>query len=206
MSRTIPTKVSARGPYAKTAQRKQEIIDAATNVFAGRGYHGGSLRDISRELGISLTSVVHHFPTKDDLLIAVLENADHTGADWLPARIQEVGVREALSELVVANYSRPELLRLFTVLSAEASAPDHPAHEWFVSRYERVTVDIARSIADDQDLGRLSCSIDPTDAAKVIIAAWDGFQLQWLLDPTQDMAQRMARVLSQELSTDGLDP
>lgn len=200
MTHTISARSGARGPYAKTAQRKQEIIDAATNVFATSGYHGGSLRDISRELGVSLTSVVHHFPTKNDLLIAVLENADHTGADWLPVRIEGVGVRRALSELVAANYSRPELLRLFTVLSAEASAPDHPAHEWFVARYRRVTFEIARSIADDQRRGRLPASVEPNEASKIIVAAWDGLQLQWLLDPTEDMTHRMACMISRVFS------
>jgi AcrR family transcriptional regulator len=33
-------------------------------VFATRGYHGGSLRDIARELDLSLTSIVHHYNTK----------------------------------------------------------------------------------------------------------------------------------------------
>lgn len=202
MTAKTSSRASTRGPYAKTAQRKQDIIDAATNVFAASGYHGGSLRDISRQLDISLTTVVHHFQTKEDLLIAVLENADHTGADWLPQRIENTGFVKAFSDLVATNYSRPELLRLFTVLSAEASAPGHPAHEWFVTRYRRAVREIAKFIQTDQDLGRVASSINATDAAKIVIGAWDGLQLQWLLDPSEDMAARMGEVFARVLGVD----
>lgn len=178
----------ARGPYAKTAHRKQQIIEAATSVFAASGYHGGSLRDISRELGVSLTSLVHHFGTKSELLIAVLENADHTGTHWLQARSIEAGARVALSEIVAFNFSRPELLRLFTILSSEASAPDHPAHEWFVARYDRVITSISAQMAHDQSVGRIAASVDPLRAAKLLVAGWDGLQLQWLLNTDEDMS------------------
>lgn len=187
MSPDTPSVGKARGPYAKTALRKQQIIEAATSVFSASGYHGGSLRDISRELGVSLTSLVHHFGTKSELLIAVLENADHTGADWVGPRSIEAGARVALSEIVVFNFSRPELLRLFTILSSEASAPDHPAHEWFVARYHRVIATVSASIAHDQSVGRIAASVDPLNAAKLLVAGWDGLQLQWLLNPDEDM-------------------
>jgi AcrR family transcriptional regulator len=199
MSTTRPVSASARGPYAKTARRREDIIEAASAIFAANGYHGGSLRDISRQLDLSLTSVLHHFGSKSDLLIAVLDDADHTGADWMPARMRAIGVRDALPELVESNYSRPELLRLFTVLSAEASAPDHPAHEWFVHRYERVATKLARAISEDQSLSRISSMVDADAAARRIVAAWDGLQLQWLLDPSQDMTSQIESVLSREL-------
>ncbi|WP_352718762.1 helix-turn-helix domain-containing protein [Mesorhizobium sp. M0306] len=66
------------GPYAKSAQRSIDILDAAATVFATHGYRGGSLRDIAREPDLSLTSIVHHFGTKFELLEAVLERADKT--------------------------------------------------------------------------------------------------------------------------------
>ena len=181
-----------RGPYAKTAKRRQEIVDAATNVFATRGYHGGSLRDISRQIGLSLTSVVHHFPAKSDLLSAVLENADHTGGgDWFFDRARTDGVKTAIIELVRRNLDRPELLRLLAIVSSEASDAEHPAHGWFVRRYENFATELVRLIAHDVALGRLPPGVDAEDAAHLIIAVWDGLQLQWLLDPAQDMPGRM---------------
>ncbi|KRE24978.1 TetR/AcrR family transcriptional regulator [Agromyces sp. Soil535] len=187
-----------RGPYAKTAKRRQEIVDAATNVFATRGYHGGSLRDISRQIGLSLTSVVHHFPAKSDLLAAVLENADQT-ADWFLDRARAQGVKTAIIEVVTHNLDRPELLRLLAIVSSEASDPEHPAHGWFVKRYENLATVLQRLIAHDVEQSRLPSDVDPEQAAHLIIAVWDGLQLQWLLDPSQDMPGRMDRALARLL-------
>lgn len=184
-----------RGPYAKSAQRSIDILDAATTVFATHGYHGGSLRDIARQLDVSLTSVVHHFGTKYELLEAVLERSDRTTSgdevfDFDDA-CAERGVVSATLERIDSSLERPELLRLFAILAAESSAPGHPAHDWFVSRYQRKTHDLAAAFSHDQNLGRIDARRDPVTLARLLLATWDGIQLQWLIDPAADMAQAM---------------
>lgn len=54
-------------------------------------------------------------------------------------------------------------------------------------------------IAHDVALGRLSPGVAAEEAAHLIIAVWDGLQLQWLLDPGQDMPGRMDRALARLL-------
>lgn len=181
----------ARGPYAKSAQRSIDILDAATTIFATHGYRGGSLRDIARELDLSLTSVVHHFGTKYELLEAVLERADKTGdsneAFDFNAACAEQGVANATLQRASSGLERPGILRLFAILSAESSAPEHPAHDWFVARYRRKTEELAAAFAFDQANGRIDPARDPYLLSRLLIAAWDGIQLQWLIDPTVDM-------------------
>jgi AcrR family transcriptional regulator len=181
-----------RGPYAKSAQRSSEILEAATTVFATHGYRGGSLRDISRQLDLSLTSIVHHFGTKYELLEAVLERADKTvGTGFtafdFEADCAERGVPLATMERVRSNLERPELLRLLAILAAESSAPDHPAHDWFVDRYRNKRASLAEAFAFDQAKGRISSARDPALLSRLLIGTWDGVQLQWLIDPSTDM-------------------
>lgn len=184
-----------RGPYAKSAQRSSDILDAAATVFATHGYHGGSLRDIARELDVSPTSIVHHFGTKYDLLEAVLERADHTTSGNevfdFEAVCTERGVAAATIERVHSSLERPELLRLFAILAAESSTPTHPAHDWFVARYRRKAESLAAAFAYDQGLGRVDSSRDPHTLARLLIGTWDGIQLQWLIDPSADMVTAM---------------
>lgn len=184
-----------RGPYAKSAQRASDILDAAATVFATHGYHGGSLRDIARQLDVSLTSVVHHFGTKYELLEAVLERADRTtpGNEQFDfdAACAERGVASATLERVQSSLERPELLRLFAILAAESSAPTHPAHDWFVDRYRRKAKELSAAFAYDQTLGRVSPHRDPHTLSRLLIGTWDGIQLQWLIDPTADMSRSM---------------
>lgn len=189
-----------RGPYAKTALRRAEIVEAATSVFATRGYHGGSLRDIARQIDLSLTSLVHHFSSKSDLLEAVLESADST-ADWFGERAQQRGLKVAIMELVEINFSRAELLRLLAIVSSEASAPDHPAHSWFVARYDNLAGATESMILADVAACRIRSVTNPLELAHILIATWDGLQLQWLLNPAYDMRGQMSHALDTLLPT-----
>lgn len=184
---TVARPATRRGPYAKSAQRRVEIVASATAVFAARGYRGGSLREIAKQLGMSLTSVVHHFPSKSELLVAVLENADSASGDSFESDSREKGVTYAVLRYVRRNLERPEMLRLLALMAAEASAPDHPAHEWFRDRYERVVAVLATAIRRDQEEGRISNRRHPELVAAALVGMWDGLQLQWLIDPRRDL-------------------
>ena len=186
---------TVRGPYAKSAQRSSDILDAAVTVFATHGYRGGSLRDIARQLDPSLTSITHHFGTKYELLEAVLERSDRTtnGNEVFDfdAACTARGVANATLERVQSSLERPELLRLFAILAAESSAPTHPAHEWFIDRYRRKTEHLALAFAYDQSLGRVDPARDPHLLSRLLHGTWDGIQLQWLIDPSADMGSAM---------------
>lgn len=181
-----------RGEYRKTAARKSAIVEAATTVFSQRGYHGGSLRDISKEIGFSLAGVMHHFSSKSELLLEVLAVADARGAVSL-AEADLAGTPFAVwvLDLVRANLDRPEMLRMLAVVSSEASTPNHPAHGWFVRRYNDVTALMAGHIARDQAAGLIAAEGRPEDLARALVAAWDGLQLQWLLDDSIDLVHLM---------------
>ncbi|MFF5967908.1 TetR/AcrR family transcriptional regulator [Streptomyces collinus] len=188
--------VGVRGPYAKSAQRAREIIEAATIVFATHGYRGGSLRDIARQLNLSLTGIVHHFGTKYELLEAVLEQADRTVGTGFEAfgfeeDCAERGVAQATLGRVRSNLERPELLRLLAILAAESSAPEHPAHDWFVDRYRSKKESLAEAFAFDRAQGRIGAERDPRLLSTMLTGTWDGIQLQWLIDPTTDMEEAM---------------
>jgi len=196
----ITTTSATRGPYAGTARRKAEIVEAAGRTFAQTGYHGGSFRQIARELDLSFTSLKHHFPTKEQLLIAVLEDADAREGGTLAHDYEQLGVIAGVTGLARRNMRKPEALRLLAVLAAEASSPAHPAHEWFTERYWRLRQDFAASIQADIDASRLPADVDPADAARCIVAVWDGLQLQWLIDPDFDMATDLERALRRILT------
>jgi len=193
-----------RGPYAKSARRRVEIVNAATSVFAARGYRGGSLREIAKQIDLSLTSVVHHFPTKSALLVAVLDHADTARADSFESDSREEGVEYAILRYVRRNLDRPEMLRLLALMAAESSAPDHPAHEWFRTRYEGVIAAVESAVRRDQDEGRVSNGRAPRMIAESVVAIWDGLQLQWLIDPSRDLVAGMTAALNDLLGAHGI--
>ncbi len=175
--------VEAPRGYAKGRAKRREILDHAMALFGELGYRGASLREIAARCGISHPGLLHHFPTKQALLLAVLEHRDRVDAERLFGdEASGVDLLRRLVEVVALNTARPGIVELFTVLSAEATAADHPAHAFFVARYRETLAAIASAYARARDEGTLRPGTDPAQAARQLVALMDGLQIQWLLD------------------------
>ena len=57
---------------SKNGNPKQKFIETAHGLFAERGYHGVSLADVAKELGLTKQAIIYHFKTKEALYGAVL--------------------------------------------------------------------------------------------------------------------------------------
>ncbi|WP_230396162.1 TetR/AcrR family transcriptional regulator [Streptomyces blattellae] len=194
----------ARGEYAKSGARRQEILQAAVEVFSGSGFHKGSLRDVADRVGLSQAGVLHHYPNKTRLLEAVLT--------WRDAETRKrmgdpppKGVEMLRATLDVAKYNEttPELVELYATLSAEATSPDHPAHDYFIRRYAQVIEATRRAFEHAAVNGQVKPGIDCVSAARSLVALMDGLELQWLFDrDSVDMAAEMRRYLQSVLTVD----
>lgn len=58
-------------PSEPTAVR---IIQAATNQFFERGYHGTSVRELATEAGVRSATLYYHFPNKEEILVAIMRS------------------------------------------------------------------------------------------------------------------------------------
>lgn len=168
--------VKRRGPYAKSAERRASIVEAAFAVFAERGYNSGSFQDIADRVGVSQTSLLHYFPTKSALLLAVLARRDEL-ADEVPDPAQ--GLATSILGRAQANERIPGVVQLYTVLCGEATTAEHPGREYFVARLSR----LRQKYADELRGLDLAPGVDPDRAAASIVGLWDGVQVQWLLEP-----------------------
>lgn len=178
----------ARGPYAKTPARRAEIVRAARDSFAEKGYTKASLRDIAERAGITHAGLLHHFRNKDELLAEVLAKRD--SEEWQQGLAQVDSLDELspyLGELIRHHQKAPELMRLWIELAAAASRSDHPAHTYFVERYERGRTQFAEGFHDKAARGRLREGVTPESAAVLFHAVLNGLQLQWVLDQELDI-------------------
>ncbi|GAB3579003.1 TetR/AcrR family transcriptional regulator [Leifsonia lichenia] len=171
-----------RGPYAKSAARRRQIVEEAYRVFATRGYHGSSLREIAAAAGISLSNLQHYFTGKEDVLLAVLELRDELGAG-LDASARDLPFERHIVAQAAANERIPGVIALYSVLSAEAVTDDHPGRDYFLGRYDTLRTEYEGEFVALRDQGRLRDDVDPAVAAATVIALWEGIQLQWLYTP-----------------------
>ncbi|MFD7435385.1 TetR/AcrR family transcriptional regulator [Streptomyces sp. NPDC059861] len=161
----------------RSEERRAEIVRAALEVIAERGYRGASLAAVAERVGLTQQGLLHHFPTKDALLVAVLEERDQW--DAVPDGRWRV---ELLASLVEYNAMRPAIIQTFSALLGESVTEGHPARAYFTERYARVResmADVLRAEYGD----RLPNGLTPERTAPLLVAVMDGLQYQWLLDP-----------------------
>ena len=187
---TEPQRRGPRGPYAAGREAQASIVDAARAVFAEKGFRGGSLRDVGERAGVSAANVVHHFGSKERLLVAVLEARDFGSSIELGMveRYEQGEAVAALRDLVRANAQDRPLVQLFSTLAAEATELEHPAHEYFRSRYEDIRGYVTAAVEAARAHGAIPPGPEPELVAAALVAVMDGLQTQWLLDETFDMA------------------
>src|SRR4051812_39952134 len=106
--------MNATPGYAKGRAKRAEILAQATALFGEVGYRSASLREIAARCGISHPGLMHHFPSKELLLQAVLERRDQGDADWLGLdEGRGTSTLERLVALVRRNAERRGIVELF---------------------------------------------------------------------------------------------
>jgi AcrR family transcriptional regulator len=175
------------GHYRTGLLRRQEIIEAAATAFARVGFEGASILEIAADVGISRAGLLHHFGSKEGLLMAVLDYREQIDREVFVSSGSRqqggIGVLRGMVRLAKRNEERPGLVRLYVVLGSEATANEHPAHEYFIQHYARIVNGTRRALESAQTAGALRADIEPERFAIDLIALQDGLQLQWLLRP-----------------------
>ncbi|MDX1447663.1 MAG: TetR/AcrR family transcriptional regulator [Acidimicrobiia bacterium] len=83
---------------------RADVVQAAGRLFAERGYHGTSMRDLGRELGLHGSSLYSHISSKEDLLVDVVQRAAELFEASARAALQTPGsARDRLRALVAGH-------------------------------------------------------------------------------------------------------
>ena len=167
-----------RNRQARGERRRQEILDAAVELFASKGFRAADVTELAARVGMTRPGVLYYFGTKDRLLREALTERERVEITRVPPTTIE-GIREIFAEVprsVVHD-------RLFHVLSAESFDEDDPLHDFFVERYE-VARDWWRAVlVAEQEAGRARSDIDVDRLSAEVLGTLMGIEHQWLMDP-----------------------
>lgn len=180
----------------RTQQRKEQVIHEAIRFFGLYGYHGAKLADIAKAAGVTEPGLLHHFPSKEHLLMEVLSERDRLDRErYDPALHGKAGnPLDSFQGLVEHNETVPGLVQLFTVLVAESIEEQQPGHDFFRHRYLDLrdrTIDVLNKA---QTSGEIRNDIPAEDLVILLFAMMDGLQIQWLYEPGKI---NMARLFGQ---------
>ncbi|WP_426185761.1 TetR/AcrR family transcriptional regulator [Microbacterium sp. TWP3-1-2b2] len=168
-----------------TRQKRTDILEAAVEIFGNKGSTNGTLADVAEQVGMTHAGVLHHFGSKQKLLLEVLAYRDQADvAELVEKHIP--GGPELFLHLVrtaFANERRPGIVQAYTVLSNESVTDDHPARDFFEERYTTLRREVSEAF---HALCAQEGVTEPDTVAAAsasILAVMDGLQLQWLLHP-----------------------
>jgi AcrR family transcriptional regulator len=191
----------------ETLARRRDILDAAVEIFGTRGFGKGSLQEIADRVDMTHAGVLHHFGSKDQLLLEVLLHRDDSDVAALAGRRPPDGpaLFEHLVRTAMRNAERPGIVQAFVVLSSESVTENNPGRAYFEQRYGnlRAMLDAAFRVAC-AERGVEPRRVD--DACAAILAVMDGLQVQWLLDPDRvDLARASAFAIEAIVRAVGVD-
>lgn len=177
---------SAPGRRLPRAERREQILSAATRAFAGGGFAATGLDDIAAEAGISRVILYRHFESKNDLYRAVLDRACQRLAETVGTGDYHEGT---LPSLLRAAGADPDAFRLLFRFAAR-----EPEFRAFTDQLSADAVDITRqhlaSMVPDPQWATWVSQLLPTVVIEAVIAWLDA----GMPDP-EHAAQRVATLV-----------
>jgi AcrR family transcriptional regulator len=183
------------------ATRRDELAAAAARLFAERGYHGTSIGELAKAMGVQKGSLYAHIDSKQDLLYETMRE----GADAFHAALDEVDERLPATEkirLAMRAHLRvvAEQLDVATVFVREWRYLDGERRDEIVAERRRYEERFRALFREGRELGELRTDLDEATAALLALSALN-WAYTWLR-PGRDTDELADRFYSQ--LTDGM--
>lgn len=176
------TRATAPRRQQRAEDTRERIMRACLDVVSQSGFQGMRVAEIAKLVGITEAGVLHHYPSKQALLAALLQYRDRAVSE-LAKEIHRQRGFAALLELqrVAVLITRdPVRAQLYLVLEAENLGPDRVSGDYFRRRNAATRRSIVRHIREAQEDGEAREGIDADAFAREAVAFMDGIGLQWL--------------------------
>jgi len=164
---------------ARGKKTRSDILQTASRLFALNGYFHTSTSDILESVSISKGAFYHHFKSKEDLALAILEQLRRDYQELLIEPVRKVDPEkrpgEMLDRIVKLNQSGQwfnclliaRLVQETSQQEGELAGEVVETVNWLIGFWREI-------ISDAQTAGSMSRSLDPRIMAELIFAAWTG--------------------------------
>jgi len=172
--------------------RRRQIIDAAFQCFARKGFHQTSMRDIYQQAGLSPGAVYHYFDSKDAIIQASFEFDYERSRDLFEAAAASDDPLKALMELLDFFFQglkgAAELGAGRVNVQGWGEALVNPKPGASLQRFLAYHQDsVARLIRNAQAAGQIDTGLDPIAASQVVLSLYFGLELQKALNPALEI-------------------
>jgi TetR/AcrR family fatty acid metabolism transcriptional regulator len=166
-------------------KKRRLIIDSAVAVFARMGYYNSRVSDIVKKADVAYGLFYHYFPSKDDILVVIFQNA------WgnLLTKLEKIDKAEgdpvekikASIKYIFDSYNRnPALMK---VLIMDVPRLDRFYDEDNQRVYNQFFKKISKFVKEGQKKGVIAKSINPDVASYVVHGSVDAIIRQYVYNP-----------------------
>lgn len=181
--------------YIKATEREGQIVAAAMRVLSDVGVAGTTLRGVAAEAGIPLGTLHYVFPSKDQLLRAVIAAVMDDVVDAVRADLQlDRGVAHALRQGVTNFWStlveNDTGLQIMQYELAMYSVRSEGSGGLAQLQYERYTALVTEFCAQAAQAAGERCAVDFDSLGRLALALVDGLIVQYVTNPDSGRARR----------------
>lgn len=172
---------------AQGEETRRAILEAAVALYAESGFRGTALKAIGERAGVHHATVLYHYRTSRELLIAVLRERDRMYLEFTREAFQEGGLKplESLSLMARFNLQHPLWAKLFTVLQAESFDEGADLHDYYVERRNAGRKMLMDSLREAKKRGEVRSDVDDALTVDMIMAFAAGVQVYYLMAPAR---------------------
>lgn len=190
-----------RGPYKPGLEKRAQILAAALQEFSRAGFEAASLRAIAARVNITQAGLLHHFGSKQELLLAVLAAQEDEGRAFHGAHGAPLDLDDVLASLLEwagRHLLDPSWTRLWVSLKISAGVDtDHVAHEYVTRRSEAWIEELTGVLDAAQARGEVRPGLDCRSAAVGILALQEGLFIQSMADGRTDIRRSLEWTVDQ---------
>ena len=172
-------------------RRRREILDAAVDCFAAKGFYQTSMQDIVAASGSSPGAIYRYFSGKEEIVRAIADERHAHEAALLEAALAADDLRAGLHGLVRDYFDwlrdPDEQRRRRLAVQVWAAALHDDALRDTITRGAGARAALAALVADAQRDGRVAAELDPDALARLMLAVLQGFILQQAWEPDVDV-------------------
>lgn len=168
------------GRIVRGDNRRAAILEAAAREFGRRGYETARIADIARAAGVTDAGLLHHFSTKKDLFLAVVELRESVYAPFsnMPL-VSARGVFDAFIASATKAEQDPDLVRFRMMLTGAAALEGHPVAGRAGRNLRRGLEALQPLLRAAIDSGELRSDVDPRQVVLELLALNDGIRSLW---------------------------
>ncbi|HBZ07200.1 TetR/AcrR family transcriptional regulator [Massilia sp.] len=187
-------------------ERMAQILDGARSCFLQRGFHAASIAEISAAAGVSTANIYQYFPSKEALIVALVDVDLRRHYDFI-ARFWNTDFSRAAIEEVLADIFLTPQGHAVAVLRAEIAsegARNPQVAELLRSSEAGLLQAVHQGIRAARKNGRFAAHLDPDAVAERLSLVFEGLMRLYLFSPA-DGKKFIAQYYSQLADTLQLD-